>query len=98
MNGLNLILPGLAWHGLFGPTGSSLRHGEGDRVSLLQIYQAIEGAAQADDCPLSRPACPFGACLFSGILGKLEQEFLSYLASATLADFVDALPYKNEQQ
>jgi len=28
----------------------------------------------------------------------LEQEFLSYLAGATLADFVDALPYKNEQQ
>ncbi|SNT08117.1 transcriptional regulator, BadM/Rrf2 family [Anaerovirgula multivorans] len=59
-----------------------------EEVTLLDIYEAIEGPFTIEDCPTNCKICSFKSCIFGGIPQKLNEEFKSYLAQKSLRDFL----------
>lgn len=71
-----------------GPSGGfSMKLPAGD-ITLLQVYEAIEGKLNEVDCPVEAPVCPFNKCLMGNIVKKMTSEFKNYMNSQTLQDFV----------
>ena len=71
-----------------GPAGGFVLKKKPDKITLLDIYQSIEGPIDLTGCPLERPICAFGKCLMGGIVKDLTKEFMKYFKSNTLADFL----------
>ncbi len=78
-------------HSTRGPNGGFVLAKAPDQISLLDIYQVIEGPLFQGGCPTQRANCPFNRCLFGGILQKLNREFEVYLKNQTLKDFNNSL-------
>jgi len=71
-----------------GPSGGfSMRMAPKD-VTLLDIYQSIEGPIDVGECPLSYDLCGFDRCLMGTVVGKLTQEFKKFLAGQTLQSYL----------
>jgi DNA-binding IscR family transcriptional regulator len=59
-----------------------------NEISLLNIYEAIEGKIEITDCPMEHPVCPFDRCIMGNIVKKLTAEFRDHLAKQTLEEFL----------
>ncbi len=67
-----------------GPNGGFSLKGKPEDITLLQIYESIEGPVHINKCPLDYPVCAFDKCLMSNIVHRLSSEFRMYLQSQTL--------------
>lgn len=84
------VLQRLAKTGLLrslrGPKGGFTLAKPASEVTLLNVYEVIEGPVPGGECPTGRTTCPFAACILGGMPQRLEQEFIRYLGSKTLGD------------
>lgn len=71
-----------------GPHGGFALARPSSEITLLEIYQTLEGPLKADGCILNRKICPFQQCLFGGFLEKMLRDFRKFLAQQTLADLI----------
>jgi Rrf2 family protein len=71
-----------------GPSGGFILKKKPSEITLLDIYQSIEGHISIEGCPLDRPVCPFDKCLMGGIINKLSLEFKNYLSDQKLSDYL----------
>lgn len=71
-----------------GPSGGFVLKKKPSEITLLDIYQSIEGKILIEGCPLDRPVCPFDKCLMGGIINKLSLEFKNYLKEQKLSDYL----------
>ncbi len=71
-----------------GPSGGFFLIGEPQNITLLQIYESIEGRIVVSRCPMGKKKCPLGSCVFEDMTMKMTKEFRSYLESKTLADYM----------
>jgi Rrf2 family protein len=71
-----------------GPSGGFKLHSSPDSVSLLQIYEAIEGPVTVHDCPNDIKICPMGQCILGGVVMQMTTIFREYLEKNTLADML----------
>lgn len=71
-----------------GPNGGFSLKVKPEDLSLLDIYEAIEGKIVAVDCPLDKEICPFDKCMFSGVTKKMTNDFIEYLDKHTLRDYM----------
>ena len=72
-----------------GPQGGFQLARPKEEVTLLAIYEAIEGPlVEEGGCPLRRERCPFRRCIFGGLLERMGAEFRAYLSSKTLSQIV----------
>lgn len=72
-----------------GPHGGFMLRKKPDEITLLEIFTAIEGdICRLDECPLIKNDCPFGDCIFSGLLCRFQHEFRDFISCKTLEDFV----------
>ena len=55
-------------------------------ISLLHIFEALEGSLPLVSCLLGSPICKNAGCIFGGMLEKISLEFLRYLAETYLID------------
>ncbi len=69
-----------------GPTGGFTLKVPATDITLLQLYESIEGKIEIGDCPLDNPVCPFGKCIFNNVTKKLTEDFVAYMKKETLAD------------
>lgn len=69
-----------------GPKGGFVLAKKPEEVTLLEIYQALEGSLREEVCLLQKEVCPFSRCIFGDFLTVVNQEFRRYLAQRTLAD------------
>ncbi len=67
-----------------GPAGGFVLNKKPSKITLLDIYQSIEGPIVDSGCPMNYSACPFDKCLMDGITNKLSTEFKLYLKNKTL--------------
>jgi Rrf2 family protein len=67
-----------------GPSGGFSMRKDPKKVSLLEIYQAIEGPLDIGECPLSYELCGFDRCLMGSVVNKLTLEFKKFLDEQTL--------------
>jgi Rrf2 family protein len=59
------------------------------RVSLVDIYEAIDGPISTTECLLAEPVCKEKKCILSGLLGTLNAEAREYLSNTTLSDMAE---------
>lgn len=71
-----------------GPTGGFTLKIPPEKITLLELYESIEGKTQIGDCPMDNPVCPIGKCIFDKVTKKLSQEFIDFMKAQTLADYV----------
>jgi len=71
-----------------GPSGGFTMKRDPAGLSLLEIYQAIEGPIELSDCPLSYDICNFDRCLMGNVINKLTSEFRKFLQEQTLSAYL----------
>ncbi|MCE1167880.1 MAG: Rrf2 family transcriptional regulator [Sphingobacteriia bacterium] len=71
-----------------GPTGGFLLSKSPEEITLLDIYESIEGPIEPAACPLDRQVCPFGKCLMGGVVNKATIEIREYLKANTLKEMM----------
>lgn len=71
-----------------GPTGGFSLKMSPEEISLLKIYETIEGKIEIGNCPLDHPVCPFDKCIFNNITKRMTVEFVDYLKNETLDKYI----------
>lgn len=71
-----------------GPSGGFVLKIPAEEITLLDIYQSIEGVIEEDGCPLDRQICAFDKCLMGNLIYNLTQEFKKYFKNQKLSDFI----------
>jgi Rrf2 family protein len=72
-----------------GPAGGFVLKKAPSEVTLLAIYEAIEGTLAVQTCPLSRETCPFQECILGDLSLRMSGEIKQYLENRTLQDYTD---------
>jgi Rrf2 family protein len=71
-----------------GPSGGFTIKMKPDEITLLDLYESIEGKIDIGDCPLDNPVCKFDKCIFNNVTRKMTEDFVEYMSNETLADFI----------
>ena len=71
-----------------GPAGGFVLNKDPKKITLLQIFESVEGPIVEEMCPLDRPLCPNEKCLMGTLFNSLTTQFKDYFKSQTLKDFV----------
>lgn len=71
-----------------GPSGGFYLKDEPENITLLQIYESIEGRLVVAKCPIGKKTCPLGDCVFEDLTVKMSREFKDFLTNKTLADYL----------
>ncbi len=71
-----------------GPSGGFILSKSSEDISVLEIYEAIEGRIDVPECPLDRKICPFDKCLMNGLVNDVTMQFKEYFQEQSLEDFV----------
>lgn len=69
-----------------GPGGGFMLKKNADEVTMLEIYQLIEGNVDCRFCGITENTCPFITCIFGGKPDKLTNEFVEYLTLTKISD------------
>jgi Rrf2 family protein len=69
-----------------GPGGGFTFKKKADQISMLEIYQLIEGNVDCQFCGITENHCPFITCIFGGKPDKLTNEFVDYLTNTKISD------------
>jgi Rrf2 family protein len=72
-----------------GPAGGFVLSVPPSKLSLLSIYEAVEGKMEVAECPFDNKICPFHKCLMNGIVHKLTDEIRDYFKDQKLSDMLD---------
>jgi len=84
------VLQALARAGLVaterGPHGGARLARPAGLISLLAVYEAVDGPLQASECLLDKPVCDGHCCVLGKALYRMNQEVREHLARTTLAD------------
>lgn len=90
---LSKVLQRLAKVGLVksirGPKGGFMLGKPNEKISLLDVYEAIEGPLFSTHCLLDIKICGERKCIFGGLLKKVDMQAHDYLSSTSLADIKD---------
>ena len=70
---------------LRGPGGGFTLTQPPESITLLKIYEAIEGPQKLPNCLRKNPICA-GDCIWGDLLPKVSTEILEYLTSTKLSD------------
>ncbi len=59
-----------------------------DRLTLLEVVEALDGEIQDTRCLFGKPVCATGRCVLGDLLGSVASEVKDRLGGVTIADFV----------
>jgi Rrf2 family transcriptional regulator, nitric oxide-sensitive transcriptional repressor len=89
---LSKVLQRLAHSGLVrssrGPGGGFALGRPPDQITLLEVYEAVEGPLTLSNCLLERPACDGTHCILGGLLETVNRQVVDYLASTRVGDLI----------
>lgn len=71
-----------------GPSGGFVLKKLPHEIRLLDIYEAIEGKINVQNCPGNKTECPFDSCILGDLTNRLGGAFKDYLENKTLADYI----------
>ena len=72
-----------------GPAGGFELNMKPEDITLLDIYEAIEGHINTHICLGNKAVCPFKNCIFGDLSFKMTLEFRNYMKLRTLAEYVN---------
>lgn len=68
-----------------GPHGGFALGRPANNISLLDVYQAIEGPLQPVECLLHEPVCKGCQCVFGDVMKNVYRQIEEHMAKTTLA-------------
>ena len=75
-----------------GPKGGFQLARPPETVTLLEVYEAIDGPLQDTTCLFQEPHCRLGDCVLGGLFEEVNRVIRSHLGTASLADIVRRRP------
>lgn len=96
-NHLSKVLQRLSKTGLVrsvrGPKGGFRLALEPEDITLLQVYEAIDGSLPPrGHCLLGTPTCGLSQCIFGGLIEDVHQQVSGHFSSTTLASLIEKKP------
>lgn len=78
-----------------GPQGGFQLDKSPEKVTLLTVYEAIDGTLDDDDddCLQGAPICGGGKCMLGEVLHSLRTQLRDYLTNTTLAELAGGWPF-----
>ncbi|OFX45374.1 MAG: Rrf2 family transcriptional regulator [Bacteroidetes bacterium GWA2_30_7] len=67
-----------------GPFGGFILKKEPKSITLLEVYESIEGRIEIATCPVDKKICPFKKCIIDNIGNQMTIDFRDYLKNQTL--------------
>ncbi|MBN1883259.1 MAG: Rrf2 family transcriptional regulator [Deltaproteobacteria bacterium] len=67
-----------------GPRGGFTLNGDPKGVTLLMVYEAVEGALEPAKCLFTVPVCRGDDCIFGTLLREKSEEIRRYMGEKTL--------------
>ncbi len=71
-----------------GPTGGFSLIKEPTEITVLNIYNSIEGEIDYDECHHTNPVTPVDKCIRETIVKKMTEDFVNYMKDHTVADYM----------
>jgi Rrf2 family protein len=69
-----------------GPRGGFLLGKDPEKITLLEVYEEIEGPLLASDCLMSTRICRGKRCILGGLLKMVNKEVRNYLSRTNLSE------------
>jgi len=73
---------------LRGPSGGFVLARKPEDITLLEVYEAIEGKIVIHECPGNKLICPFSKCILNNIMHKVTHELKNYFNNQSLKDYL----------
>ena len=73
-----------------GPSGGFSLAWAPEQITLLEIYEAIDGALKEEACMLGHPACDRSECVFGDLISTIHDKVNDHLSKTTLRDLVES--------
>ncbi len=71
-----------------GPTGGYVLAKPAAKISLLDVYEALEGPLRRDGCLFDEPICGRVQCILGNLIGHLRDETHAYMSTTSLSQIV----------
>ena len=71
-----------------GPSGGFVIKADPAKLSLLAIYEAIEGKVAIQSCPGDKRNCIIGSCMLGDLSKNMTREFKVYMESHFLIEYM----------
>ena len=71
-----------------GPSGGFTLKRKAEDITLLMIYESIEGTLEIKDCLMSLEICRFDQCIMGSVVNKMALEFKNFLGAQTLKAYM----------
>lgn len=71
-----------------GPSGGFTLKKSPTEITLLDIYESIEGPLEITDCPMATEVCHFDQCIMGNVVNKMTSEFKKFLQEQTLKSYI----------
>lgn len=72
-----------------GPKGGYRLERPASAITLLGIYEVVDGPLDKAECLLEAPVCEGPACILGDLLGRLNRQIEDYLSQTTLSDVLN---------
>jgi Rrf2 family protein len=72
-----------------GPSGGYALAKPAGEISLLDVYEALEGPFRQDGCLFAEPVCRQVNCILGDLVGRLRIEAHEQLGSTSLSDVIN---------
>jgi Rrf2 family protein len=73
-------------HSTRGPKGGFTLAKDPDQVTLLEVYEAIEGPLEVTACLFDPPVCNGDVCILGGLAFSVNKQVRDHLANTRLSD------------
>jgi Rrf2 family protein len=97
---LSKVMQRLARAGLVssvrGPGGGFSLTRNPNKITLLQVYESIDGQISYSNCLFDTAICDSDNCVFGELLGNVNKQVKTYLSKTTLFDVADV--YNNKKR
>ena len=69
-----------------GPKGGYRLERPANAITLLNVFEVVEGPLDETECLLKTPVCHTRACVLGDLLGRVNRQVNDYLSQTTLSD------------
>lgn len=71
-----------------GPAGGFVLNKSPEEITLLSIFESIEGPVEFTGCPLNQKVCAMGQCLMEGVIEEATLLVINHFSRKKLSDLL----------
>ncbi|MBU0595322.1 Rrf2 family transcriptional regulator [Candidatus Bipolaricaulota bacterium] len=72
-----------------GPNGGYTLARPASEITLLAVYEALEGSLRLDGCLFAAPVCQRAHCILGGLVERVRTQIHEHFEATTLADLAE---------